>query len=1443
MRNSARRTDCFVFVVAWLFVIVVTGGKATAQTRPPIEAAMREVQARHQALLSGAPFYYASSSPPRYWPPCDPEGDGGGPAFPPDGYYDQWFDSGVTDEQRYELAEHVLGCLYKILGEDGDGYGEGEGYLKSTWQDPEGMTQSEWDDQDRDHTWSDFVAFSGTDLSGPLYVYNQVDADNFEAVVESVIDYCQAHLTHLPLSATFTACNLAVTNNSEDSCVSPGCAGDTSCGLDHFIAEADVINVVHTQDSSCEGVSAWATWTGRPTADPATWEWSSPINYVSNGGSPTAIAPFAGITHFYLALEVYEDDILEFPPPPVEPDEMYHYFEKQYSLTSDQEIAGTYVAGDRPRYPWTCDTAPLDEFEDAEDAYVRYGWRSLLPPSVGAPGGVIAVFEPFFGHLDVCPSDCADSTDLDPKGEQSDENGEDDDCGSNSQAESEDPVMLSTGEKHERVTDVTVRLRGRDFALSREYTSRGSYRSSSSGNLVGQGWSANVFQCLTPAGTEQADDVLALSGPPMNYIRKFFEVASSDPRTWEPHGPSKQRVEATAIRITHTANPNELDSIYTVYALKEPGQWTKYYYRIPEEGEGDSYSGYFAVPGENISTDMEGLLLAEVDPTGRNTWVYTYLSLNGAAGMPRLCCVYLNPALSGNAGFSALDASLSTIGARALARFHWYWGDNDSREGKLARVDIERFVGNTTSTAVEQTVAYTYAEGSTVDDDVGDDAMLVQVAHSVQVDAAPLGVDPVWTRYTQYRYHDGATAEGAFDTEGEDGALKLVILPEQIEYYANARTSTGWDPEEAVAMAAAELLSMADGDEEDGLSPVDLAAKVVGYDTGRVSVQYLQSSCGCGGSAAQGLRQVFTYSGPYDTNGLSTRIQEQTYDGDSWEDYRIRYVDQRRYGTGAVPYKVIEALHDPISGRTWANHYVYDTTGGTRTMLKHYTPSAIASYTPYSASPSTFPSVTLETSGGLAYQYDYNAEKRRTTYEYDELGRPSETTSPTGHITKNAAYDVLGRVLEVQSGTASGLSTVQKMFYDDPDGFTPTDSDQEQGVGNGTLSWVEEYTGEGSEIRRTRFLYDDRDRRVSAKTPLPPYEWVTYDNLDRVTARAVFNGDTNFPTAINAPLADRGMLSETFYSQRGLAYSTRIAIDATDSTPDYLSSHSWFDENGRMIGTLQPNGPHSKRAYDGLGRVTADYITDRNGDAAPGASGNYDDVADIVEVAESLDRVRGVNLTDDRVIEQSTSKYDDSGNLILSTRTQRIHSISDSITGALDEESGISTYVGYIYDAADRMVATVNYGVNTGGTIFEAGGDEPTVPDTLPGSAPSGSLMSVVEYNSRGLTHRAYDTAGKATEYRYDDLGRRIAVIENAQEDPDDVELEWYIPGSPSTTNPARWRVTAGLDKDNVDWNRVTSTGISEQPSISRDRVECVGKHGGSSCRNGRTRGVGCWTR
>lgn len=400
-----------------------------------------------------------------------------------------------------------------------------------------------------------------------------------------------------------------------------------------------------------------------------------------------------------------------------------------------------------------------------------------------------------------------------------------------------------------------------------------------------------------------------------------------------------------------------------------------------------------------------------------------------------------------------------------------------------------------------------------------------------------------------------------------------------------------------------------------------------------------------------------------------------------------------------------------------------------------------------------------------------------TSYTYDALGRLKDVIDPNDTLRRRDAYDVLHRVTAVKLGVDGGTPVLAAEYFYDSDG---TDT---QGEGNGNLTLIRQYTGEegtgalGPAERDTIRWFDDRDRLEIVERAASPHEFIEYDNLNRVVKRALFD---TVPSGIGGTTeSTRGLYVESLYSQRGMLYRQRVAIDSTDLGDGFLETNSWFDGVGRTIAEWAPNAPGVKRTFDGLGRTKLVYVTDRGGDAAPGASGNHADAA---------------GLSGDRVLEQTGNTYTLADRLKLSSTRRRNHDAPLTDYGALDADNSVITYVGFVYDAANRQVGTINYGTNIASdNTFKTGGSDPTVPSTVPSSTDE-MLVSSVAYNARGLVETSTDPKGRLTRYFFDDLSRRIAVAENW----DDAELEWDV-------TMDRWEVTQGLIESEPDTDRVTS--------------------------------------
>ncbi|MEM9167064.1 MAG: hypothetical protein AAGB48_08560, partial [Planctomycetota bacterium] len=391
-----------------------------------------------------------------------------------------------------------------------------------------------------------------------------------------------------------------------------------------------------------------------------------------------------------------------------------------------------------------------------------------------------------------------------------------------------------------------------------------------------------------------------------------------------------------------------------------------------------------------------------------------------------------------------------------------------------------------------------------------------------------------------------------------------------------------------------------------------------------------------------------------------------------------------------------------------------------------------------------------------------------TAYGYDELGRVVAVRAPHGTISRTV-YDAIGRSVGSYMGTndsdfvsplvAAGTGDMKRISTQVYDGG---------GSGN---SLVTESTAHvtDSATRVTEYVYDARDRLVLTETPEAPFRVVAYDNLDRVTASAVYGVATNL-TGGTDPLSyatDRLTLSETFYDTRGRAYrSKRHEIDqATGATGDAITEDRWYDEVGQFVKTT--GSSLRKMRYDSLRRVIRGQTLARVNDT------QYGDALDTLG---------------DTVVSETVTHYDDDTGNVLTSMSLSRHP-GDTGTGDLYGGSVDGSWEGVSmggrprisamwYDALDRLEASVDYGTN-GAVDFARSASAPARSDL---DLPEIGHLTLYQYNGDGeifwvqSPRDGVSTGGTVgadigviTLTVFDDAGRVVQRTEN------------YAPAAPAT--------------------------------------------------------------
>lgn len=609
--------------------------------------------------------------------------------------------------------------------------------------------------------------------------------------------------------------------------------------------------------------------------------------------------------------------------------------------------------------------------------------------------------------------------------------------GGTPQAATANPVDLSDGFKLESAVDFSLPLAGIPFNLVREYTSDETY---SNGQGVGNNWAVGFLRGLR-VDVAGSNATASFDGTPDG--RGLYKWTSFDADGQnELEGGSNAILTATTVVVNSVKWP--------VWKVSTPGQGSACFIRETD--------GVVDDPGDTIAIGDEdgrlGLLIVNADLYGnRHEYEYSELEIDPNSEVEDDEFDLWSPV--------NIRCYTATNQLQARVSIHW-----NSTDGLLGAVKAWRPVGDSEPVEVQtHQVFYTYL----ADDSkswLGSKGDLVQVQVDERVDPAPGAAEPdepVWySRITQYRYHAGVQEmfdedeDGYAEENGGDQMLKMVINPQQVEYYAQRRAEDA-EALSSVADFADDLMELADGDPDEdagNLRPVDLASKVVpqylAY--GKVGTQHILIDCGCGSSGQRGLRQTFTYH-EYTVSSVDYRttwVTESYHNGSAWVPNLTRIYDFKVVGTGGSgpqAWYVVNSViteggmtpnADPSSGQYWVTHYQYST-DGLRTLDRMYTPSATDEYVPYwrelppppgLGSTDHAPTYTVKSADGLVYAYEYDGNARRTEVRLHQ-GEPSgngissyQLVEATEYSTTSGEEHLVAAVKRVRTDGETLLSSV-----------------------------------------------------------------------------------------------------------------------------------------------------------------------------------------------------------------------------------------------------------------------------------------------------------------------------------------------------------------------------------------------------------------------------------
>lgn len=493
------------------------------------------------------------------------------------------------------------------------------------------------------------------------------------------------------------------------------------------------------------------------------------------------------------------------------------------------------------------------------------------------------------------------------------------------------------------------------------------------------------------------------------------------------------------------------------------------------------------------------------------------------------------------------------------------------------------------------------------------------------------------------------------------------------------------------------------------------------------------------GRITQSLGPVHTI----DLDGIATEIRTATwmvYKSDSEENQTWL---AQGYATGTVPDYTYTLINPVRISKTDKNGNSLESIQATRSStsgkLLPTDSFAQSSYVSWTTNQYTeccllesmraYHKIPASGSGSSGTNYD------QTNFGYNSMKRLNRTTTSGGTITFNV-LDVRGNVTKTFIGTDDTGATNQ-----DPTGGGATGNNMVQVTGyefdDGTAGGDNNLTKQtqyatASNTRVTSYSFDWRNRNTDTDGEIDFFQKVYYDSLDRITKTERYD---------TTSVGNLTECSETKFDDLGRIYQTIMyGVDpSTGSVGNSLTDSTWYDAAGNVIKQLDAGSDlFKKHAYDSLERRMLTYLA-------------YD--LDETSYADAG------SITDDTVMEQTETIYDDASNIIQTITRQRYHDAPASQVGALQNPSitpkARVAYRASYQDALGRIVATASYGTNGGITL--------TRPNTIPARSDTILVISNT-YDPAGRLHQIADPAGKVNQTEYDAKGREIKRTLNVQE-------------------------------------------------------------------------------
>jgi YD repeat-containing protein len=477
-------------------------------------------------------------------------------------------------------------------------------------------------------------------------------------------------------------------------------------------------------------------------------------------------------------------------------------------------------------------------------------------------------------------------------------------------------------------------------------------------------------------------------------------------------------------------------------------------------------------------------------------------------------------------------------------------------------------------------------------------------------------------------------------------------------------------------------------------------------------------------------------------------------------------------------------------------------------------------------------------------------------YFYDKDGRLRMITDALGNTTYYL-YDTVGRRVAMIAPDRS----MTRYVYDADNRLVDT-VHYTNLVTSASLLNLVDTSGQPKNVTYTNFL------PTAASTDI--HSWQIYDSANRLIETIDDDGDAT----VFAYDGDSNLISMTSYanavSVTGFATTppTTLQYPTLDATRDVVS-RNFYDDDGRLIGTLDGAGYLTQILYDTAGEKTDDIAYATATTSSLRASGSFSDL--LTSVGTSADDLHTRYVYDSRgylryeldsALRVTEFVYDANGNVIHTTRygtalgstpaNYTYATIGTAVTGMA--ASALTETSWSVYDATDRLVYSIDaanqvtsytYGYDSTGTTVKTvryAALRTTTADPSAGTMATWVTAHANATNDR-TTRALYDKFGQLiydvdaesyiTQYGYDADGNTTLVTRYADRytvgDSDTISTVASAIGTPTTAIKTQYsydgngRLTDTIDGDGFDTHVVYNTlGEVSQRTVAYGTSDAV---------------------